>query len=73
MPEIQPISEKSTDTSTDKISSVSACGEKARLPAFFSLSRSPRRTAALRRWNDFIADLAVGHPATDNVHQLHMP
>lgn len=34
-------------------------------------SHIPAKTAALRRWNDFIADLAIGNPAADNVHQLH--
>jgi integrase len=30
-----------------------------------------QKTSALRRWNDFIADLAIGNPVTSNVHQLH--
>ncbi|WP_177206801.1 MULTISPECIES: hypothetical protein [unclassified Variovorax] len=27
-----------------------------------------QKTSVLRRWNDFIADLAIGNPSTDNVH-----
>lgn len=46
--------------------------QKSPFAHFFQAGAEPdAETTALRRWNDFIADLAIGNPVTDNMPQLH--